>query len=254
MLKKIDGVVLKNSRLNAALPSSFHFEACRLISRSDRPKGCKTEDLFYGKLEAEFDDFQKSTVDFTQKHKLSHHISASHSGGECLTKFWTDWAEKNDKLVSPEDPFITINPRPRAFLTVQDHYSIRVTVEYPQSYPETVYHKMSVAFLGSMRSDAFVFEWSYRQSSKGPWQAFDDESLQVQRAVETRKPEVRVSSKRFVGDNVEFVRVVIHDADALPLAEIQQVIYDDKVERPMPSQGRYLEKRPIGSRVPLLSK
>lgn len=113
---------------------------------------------------------------------------------------------------------------------------------------------MSVAFLGSMRSDAFVFEWSYRQSSKGPWQAFDDESLQVQRAVETRKPEVRVSSKRFVGDNVEFVRVVIHDADALPLAEIQQVIYDDKVERPMPSQGRYLEKRPIGSRVPLLSK
>lgn len=121
MLKKIDGVVLKNSRLNAALPSSFHFEACRLISRSDRPKGCKTEDLFYGKLEAEFDDFQKSTVDFTQKHKLSHHISASHSGGECLTKFWTDWAEKNDKLVSPEDPFITINPRPRAFLTVQDH-------------------------------------------------------------------------------------------------------------------------------------
>jgi hypothetical protein len=252
MLKKIDGVVLKNSRLNASVASSFQFEACRLIAKSDQPKGCKTEDSFYGKLEAEHDDVI-TEVDLTQKNKLSHHISAPHSCGLCTTKFWMDWAEKNDTVVSPRDPFITIIPHPRAFDTIQEHYSIRVTVEYPESYPKTMHHKMSVAFLGSTQSDAFVFEWFCKQSSEGRWQTFEDQRL-IQSEIETRMPEVRISSKRFLGDNVEFVRVVIRDAHAMPLAEIEQVIWCDSIERPLPSQGRYIEKVPISSRIPPLSK
>jgi hypothetical protein len=50
------------------------------------------------------------------------------------------------------------------------------------------------------------------------------------------------------------VRVIIREGPGYAhaaLAEVEVLIYDDKVERPMPSQGRFIEKKPVGSRVPL---
>lgn len=248
MLKQIDTVVLNNSRLNDGAASGFHFEACRLIAKSNQPKGSKTEDAFYGKLEIKQGDVQRAKrVDLTQKNKfsnfLSYHISAVHSVVECAAKFWMDWAEKNDTVVSHDDPCIIINHLPPAFHTIHDHYSIRVTVEYPESYPSTTHHKMSVAFLGSMLSNAFVFEWFFKQSSVEPWRAFDDERLQINSVLETKMPEVRISSKRFLGNNVEFVRVVICDEHSLPLVDVEQLIWCDDIDRPMPSRGRFIEKR-----------
>lgn len=111
--------------------------------------------------------------------------------------------------------------------------------------------------MGSLRSDAFEFDWFYRQSSASAWQLFDH-NLDIQNEIETRLPSVRISSKRFLGGALEYVRIVIRDGRASvhapPLAEIQQLIFRDEVERPMPSQGRFIEKRPIGVRVPSLSK
>jgi hypothetical protein len=138
-------------------------------------------------------------------------------------------------------------------LNVQDHYSIRVTVENPDSFPRTNNHKMSVAFLGSLDSDAFLFQWFYKENPTAPWQAFD-QNLKIESEIETKLPAVRISSKRFLGDPLEYVKVVILDSRTLPptaLAEIEQLITCDNVETPMPSQGRCIQKRPVGVRVPL---
>ncbi len=241
-MKKIDAVHLNNSRLCGEGPSAFEFEALRLVSKSDQPKDSHAEDLLSCTLE-EFgadDDFEKKAVEFKLKHK--HHISALHSGSECAVHF------KFDCLL----PFAIFRPHPCA-LASQDSYSIRVAVEYPDSYPSSDHHKMSIAFLGSLLSDAFEFEWSYRQSRDAPWQAFNH-TLRVQDEIETRLPAARIASKRFQGDSLECVRVIIREGPGYAhaaLAEVEVLIYDDKVERPMPSQGRFIEKKPVGSRVPL---
>jgi hypothetical protein len=255
-LKDIDTLILKNSRLTGS--NNFEFEAVRLIAKSDQPKGGNVENALYGTLEHEDSNSEARIVPFLTKNTKTSFMSAPHQGSECIAKFDFEWADRDPNVVvSPPEPFVTIFPHPCAFLTAHDHYSIRVSVEYPESYPTTTHHKLSVVFMGSLHSDAFEFDWFYRQTSVSAWQLFDH-NLDIQNDIEIRLPSVRISSKRFLGDPLEYVRIVIRDGraslQAPPLAEIQQLIFRDEIDRPMPSQGCFIEKRPIGIRVPSLSK
>ncbi len=229
-----------------------------MIAKSDQPKGGNVENALYGTLEHGDGDFEVRIVPFLTKNTKTSFMSAPHPGSACIAKFDFEWADRDpDVVLSPSEPFITIIPHPSALLTSHDHYSIRVSVEYPESYPTTTHHKVSVVFMGSLHSDAFEFEWFYRQSSASAWVLFDH-NLDIQNEIETRLPSVRISSKRFLGDPLEYVRIVIRDgrasSEAPPLAEIQQLIFRDEIKRPMPSQGLFIEKRPIGVRGPSLLK
>ncbi len=248
-MKKIDSLHLTNCRLSGHDHNAYEFEALRLISKSDQAKDGKLE----AKLEEffAFDDFEKKQkrVEFKLKHK--HHISALHSGNECSVQFKFLGADQ-DQFFKAQEPFIVIRPHPCA-LASQDSYSIRVAVEYPDSYPSSDHHKLSVVFLGALHSDAFRFEWFYRTSRSSPWKPFDH-TLLVENETETLLPAARMSSKRFQGDSLEYVRVVVREGPhfwSATLAEVEVLIIDDRVQRPMPSQGRCIEKKPIGIRVPL---
>jgi hypothetical protein len=201
-LKKIDGLVLKNCKLGS---SSYELEACRWIASCEQHKGGSIQEKLTGRLEHDNGDgFEREKKDFELRNKSF--IAASHPGRECCARFRFVSEEKENRHVSPREPFITIAQKPRAwaFLTEQHHHSIRVTVEYPESFPQTTKHKMSVAFLGSLHSDAFEFEWLHRKGSEAQWQAFDD-SLQIENETEIRLPALRIASKRFSADALKCV-------------------------------------------------
>jgi hypothetical protein len=140
-------LILKNSRLTGS--NGFEFEAVRLIAKSDQPKGGNVENALYGTLEHEDGDSDDRIAPFLTKNTKTCFMSAPHPGFECVAKFDFEWADRDpDVVVSPLEPFITIIPHPSALLTTHDHYSIRVSVEYPESYPTTTHHKLSVVFYG----------------------------------------------------------------------------------------------------------
>ncbi len=107
--------------------------------------------------------------------------------------------------------------------------------------------------LGSFNTDAFDFEWYFKENASSAWQPFS-EVLQLQNEIETKKQAVRISSKRFRGHLLEYVKIDIWDKQRVPFAEVVVLVYDDQVERPMPSQGCFIEKKPPGSRMPLSIK
>ena len=256
-MKKIDGVNLKNSKLKGH--NNFEFEASRLLSKSDQPEGGQVEDQFTATLkQKQFvadDDFEMRTakVAFKSASKSAgeYHIAARHSGLDCSVHFHFDWADKDEKsyFSSDKEPFISVRSYPCVF-PPEDCYNIRVTIEYPESFPETTHHKVSVMVLGSFIPDVFDFQWFYKEDFSSAWRPFGG-LLQLQNEIETKKQAVRISSKRFLGHSLEYVKVVIWGAQGLPFAEVVVLIYDDQVERPMPSQGCFIEKKPPGSRMPL---
>jgi hypothetical protein len=257
-LKKIDGVNLKNSKLKGH--GNYEFAASRLLSKSDQPVGGQAEDQFTATLkQKQFvadDDFEMriAKVAFKSANKSGeYHIAARHSGLECSVNFHFDWADKDENsYFSGKEPFIIMRSYPCVF-PPEDCYNIRVTIEYPESFPETTHHKISVVVIGSFAMDAFDFQWFYKEDFSSAWQPFG-ELLQLQNEIETKKQAARISSKRFLGHSLEYVKIVIWGAQGLPFAEIVVLVYDDQVERPMPSQGCFIEKKPPGSRMPLALK
>jgi hypothetical protein len=249
----MDGVHMKNVRLDA--PDRFEFQACRLIAKSEQPKGGKVDDLMYGSLEQHVDaDFEKEKVEFKLRGK--YQMVAAHTGGSSVVKFRFDWADKDPNYATqPSEPFVTFRPAPRPPSASLD-YSVQVAVEDPLTYPKSKHHKISVAYMGWMGPDAIEFRWLYRKTAASPWQAFDDDdTLALQSEMETSLPAARMSSKRFLADALEYVQVVIAVVNGAALASVEVLIFapgDDKTI--MPSQAMCIEKKPAGRWAPLQSK
>ena len=249
-MKKIDAVTLKNTAI--APHGAFEFEAVRLIAKSDRPSGGNTEDVVYGLLEQDGD-----SVEFELNG--NRRLVAPHSGSESTVKLHFDWADRDPTFgILPTEHFVTflLPSRP---IAPQD-CSVQVAVEYPESYPETSYHKISVGYLGSAPLETCEFEWRRRADLDSPWEEFD---VEVSFAFETRLQDVRVSSKRFSADSLEYVQIIVrdrplnregehrlpHDDECRVLATVEVLVWaaDDQTRPPRPSQGRAIEKKPAGA-------